>query len=68
MRITDDKSHALPGSIPGIRYIMDYETCESIQELETVMDTINRCQYQPISVTQDSKDVFRVFFRRCAVG
>ena len=30
-------------------------------------DIINRNQYQLISVTQDSFDVYRVFFRRCVI-
>lgn len=65
MRIPEDKSHAVPGVVPGFRYINDYVRCDDLQQLCSVMENINRNQYQLISVTQDSEDVFTVFFRRC---
>jgi len=49
-------------------WIIDYERCDDVQQLHVVMDEINRCQYQLISVTQDSNDIYTVFFRRCVVG
>lgn len=67
MRIPENKSHAMPGDLPVIRWIHDYELCSSIDQLRMVMETINRNQYQLISVTQDSSDMYTVFFRRCAV-
>ena len=67
MRTAEGKCNAVPGSIPAIRYITDYEVCDNDEQLLSVMDAINCCQYQLISVTQDSKDVFRVFFRRCVL-
>ena len=51
-----------------IEWIADFERCADIRELHVVMDEINRCQYQLVSVTQGSDDVYTVFFRRCVVG
>lgn len=64
MQTPERKSNAIPGSVPAIRYINDLERCADLQQLLFVMETINRGQYQLISVTQDSEDVFTVFFRR----
>lgn len=68
MRTPENKPHAVPGVMPEIRYIHDFERCDDIRQLHQVMEEINRNQYQLISVTQDSLDTFTVFFRRCAVG
>ena len=68
MQTPESKSHAVPGHNPAIRWINDFERCSDLRQLRFVMETINRGQYQLISVTQDSDDVFTVFFRRCAVG
>lgn len=68
MQTLENKSHAIPGAVPGFRYINDFERCDDLQQLRFVMENINRNQYQLISVTQDSEDVFTVFFRRCMVG
>lgn len=68
MQTPESRPNAVPGRIPEVRWIHDYERCADIQQLHFVMETINRGQYQLISVTQDSDDVFTVFFRRCAVG
>ena len=68
MRTPEDRCNAVAAAVPAIRYITDYEICDTDEQLLTVMDTINRNQYQLISVTQDSKNVFRVFFRRCLLG
>ena len=68
MRTPEDKTNAIPGQMPGIRWIADFERCEDMQQLHMIMDEINRGQYQLVSVTQDSHDIFTVFFRRCLVG
>ena len=68
MKTPEDKSHAVPAMVPAIRYINDFERCTDLQQLRFVMENINRNQYQLISVTQDSEDVFTVFFRRCLLG
>lgn len=68
MQTPEGKSNAVTGTVPGFRYINDFERCEDLQQLRFVMESINRSQYQLISVTQDSEDVFTVFFRRCLVG
>lgn len=57
----------IPIHIPTGQWIADYERCDDITQLHNVMDEINRCQYQLISVTQDSCDVYTVFFRRLAL-
>lgn len=67
MRTAEGRGNAVPYSVPAISYVADYEKCETDEQLQVIMDTINRCQYQLISVTQDSRDVFRVFFRRCVL-
>ena len=51
-----------------IAWVCDFERCENMEELRMIMETINRNQYQLISVTQDTWDVYTVFFRRCLVG
>ena len=68
MGTVDFEGYPIPVTSSGIRYIADYEICDSDAQLVTILDTINRCQYQLVSVTQNSKDVYRVFFRRCVVG
>ena len=68
MQTPEGRTNAIPRSGPEIRWINDYERCSDLQQLRFVMETINRGQYQLISVTQDSEDVFTVFFRRCVVG
>lgn len=67
MRTAEGKPNTILRPPYSVTYIVDYETCETIEHLETVMETINRNQYQLISVTQDSHDVFRLFFRRCVI-
>ena len=67
MKTPEDKSHAVPAMVPAIRYVNDFERCADLQQLCSVMENINRNQYQLISVTQDSEDVFTVFFRRCVI-
>lgn len=64
MRQGKDKANAVMATFPAVSYVADYERCEDIGQLQTIMETINRNGYQLVSVTQDSKDVFTVFFRR----
>ena len=64
----EDRSNAIPRQGMGIAWVVDFERCYDTQELRVVMDTINRCQYQLVSVTQDSEDIYTVFFRRCVLG
>ena len=64
MKPEKDRSNAVFSKIPAVSYVADFERCEDIAQLQTVMGTINRNGYQLVSVTQDSKDVFTVFFRR----
>ncbi len=70
MLIPESKLNFTPIPISGRarKWIADYERCDDIVQLRNVMDEINRCQYQLISVTQDSNDVYTVFFRRTAVA
>lgn len=68
MRTPEDRRNAIPQQMAAIAYIADFERCDDIRQLHVVMDEINRCQYQLISVTQDSNDIYTVFFRRCVLG
>ena len=68
MRTPEQTSNAIPRKSAEILWICDFERCENIDDLHRVMETINRNQYQLISVTQDSRDIYTVFFRRCLVG
>lgn len=58
----------IPMQIPAGHWIADFKRCDDITQLHNVMDEINRCHYQLISVTQDSNDIYTVFFRRCLVA
>ena len=49
-------------------FLVDYERCDDMTQLRNVIDEINRGHYQLISVTQDSNDIFTVFFRRCIIA
>ena len=51
MLTPEDKSNAAPGTIPGVKWIYDYERCTDYTQLRFVMENINRNQYQLISVT-----------------
>ena len=64
MKPEKDKSNAVFSKIPAVSYVADFERCEDITQLQNVMEIINRNGYQLVSVTQDSRDVFTVFFRR----
>lgn len=68
MRIPE--SEVSPGTIRpvSVYYVVDYETCENEERLRAVIGEINRMRHTLISVTQDSRDIYRVFFRRCVLG
>ena len=68
MQTPEDRRNVIPKQMASIAYITDFERCENMEQLQVIMDEINRCQYQLISVTQDRKDIFTVFFRRCVLG
>lgn len=68
MKTPEQTSSAIPGRSAGIAWICDFERCDNIDDLRRVMETINRNQYQLISVTQDNFNTYTVFFRRCLVG
>ena len=68
MRTPEQTSNAIPKQMPGVCWIADFERCENLEDLRRVMEEINLNQYQLISVTQDTWDIYTVFFRRCLVG
>ena len=68
MQTPEDRRNAIPQQMAAIAYIADFERCENMEQLHVVMDVINRNHYQLVSVTQDRKDIFTVFFRRCVIG
>ena len=49
-------------------FIYDFQICSEYEELKQTMDHINRHGYDLVSVTQDSRGYFTVFFRRRACG
>jgi len=49
-------------------FVYDYERCDSIAELEKVIDDINRHGYDIVGLTQDIEGVYTVLFRRRACG
>lgn len=49
-------------------FVYDYEKCANDAALQKVMNYINHHGYDVISVTQDSSNVYTVFFRRRACG
>lgn len=67
MQTPENNSGVIP-SVKIVSYVVDYERCTDLQELRSIMETINRYQYDLVSVTQDSNDVYTVFFRRCVIG
>ena len=68
MRTPENKTQIPACQIPTALFLVDFERCDDIQQLHFVMDEINRCHYQLISVTQDSNDIYTVFFRRAVVA
>ena len=54
-------------NICAAKHVVEVERCDDISQLHVVIDEINRCHYQLISVTQDSNDIYTVFFRRAVV-
>lgn len=50
------------------RYVYDFEICADYEEMKNILGYINRCEYDLIAVTQDSRDFFTIFFRRKVNG
>lgn len=44
--------------------VYDFEICAEYEELKLTLHTINTCGYDLISVTQDVRGFYTVFFRR----
>lgn len=68
MQTPENRKNAIYKQCQEVAFVCDYERCSTLEEVALIMDTINRCQYQLVSVTQDSKDIYTVFFRRCVFG
>ena len=68
MQTLEDNPRIPACQMPTALFLVDFERCDDIVQLHNVMDEINRCHYQLISVTQDSNDIYTVFFRRCVVA
>ena len=68
MRTPERHANAIPRQCAGVSWVADFERCENMEDLRRVMEEINLNQYQLISVTQDTWDIYTVFFRRCLVG
>lgn len=49
-------------------FIYDFEICADYDELKAVMENINYHGYDLITVTQDGRGFYTVFFRRRACG
>lgn len=63
--IDEIKSFEIPNPFKS-RNLYDFEICADYEELKATISAINHCGYQLISVTQDSRDFYTVFFRRSA--
>lgn len=67
--VIKDEWDGLPAKRPAIfQYVTDFERCDDTEQLRQVMKEINRNRYHLVSVTQDSNDIYTVFFRRCVLG
>ena len=49
-------------------FIYDFQLCAEYEELAKTLDYINRHGYDLITVTQDYRGFYTVFFRRRACG
>lgn len=49
-------------------FVYDFQICAEYEELKETLDYINRHGYDLITVTQDTRGFFTVFFRRWACG
>ena len=49
-------------------FVYDFQICAEYEELKQTIDYINRHGYDLITVTQDTRGFFTVFFRRRACG
>ena len=64
----ENNPRPIPQRLSVAAFIVDFERCADVEELRATIEEINRSQYRLISVTQDSDDIYTVFFRRCIVG
>lgn len=61
----------MPNDIPNPfkpRNLYDFEICADYEELKATLSVINRSGYHLVTVTQDHRDFYTVFFRRIACG
>ena len=62
---TPEKNSGTVGQLSfGGRFLYDFELCADYDELKTVMETINYHGYDLVSVTQDTRGFYTVFFLR----
>lgn len=54
----------IPRKVSPPVYVHDFELCRNPQDLMRVLKNINNRGYIVVSVTQDSADVYTIFFRR----
>lgn len=64
-KIEEIKSFDIPNPFKP-RSLYDFEICADYDELKATLEEINHCGYQLVSVTQDHRDFYTVFFRKCA--
>lgn len=48
----------------AIKWVYDFDRVTDVDELKRMISFINRHRYVLVSVTQDKKGVYTVFFRR----
>lgn len=60
----DKKSVVAAPNFPVLRFIYDFELCADYEELKDVMENINYHGYDLVSVTQDTRGFYTVFFLR----
>lgn len=65
--VSDIKNFDIPNPFKP-RCLYDFEICADYDELKATLKSINHCGYQLVSVTQDHRGFYTVFFRRCAGG
>lgn len=70
MEIKRNLGNPAPAATPprSARYVYDFEICADYEEMKNILGYINRCEYDLIAVTQDSRGFFTIFFRRKVNG
>lgn len=63
-RTDHDAIHQKSTAHMNSEFLYDFELCADYDELKTVMETINYHGYDLVSVTQDTRGFYTVFFRR----